>query len=73
MKLLRILGVIVAVAFVLLLIVGFDNVLALFRSRVALALVIGPVFLLFVWCLYKAFQPQVPRLEDRTYRGKKSV
>jgi len=72
MKILRLLALLVAVAFVLLLIVGFDNVLALFRSRVALALVIGPIFVLFLWCIYKAFQPQ-NRLEDRTYRGKKSV
>ena len=72
MKALRILAVIVAVAFVLLLIVGFDNVLALFRSRVALFLVIAPVFLLFLWCIYKAFQPP-DRLPDRTYRDKKSV
>ena len=71
MKLLRILALIVAVAFILLLIVGFDNVLALFRSRVALFLVIAPVFLLFVWCIYKAFQPR-NQLPDRTYRDKKS-
>lgn len=58
MKLLRILLVAVALAFVLLVLVGFDNVLAVFRSRVALVLVIGPVFALFVWCIYKAFQPQ---------------
>ena len=72
MKLLRILAIVVAVAFVLLLIVGFDNVFALIRSRVALALAIGPIFILFVWCLYKAFQPQ-NRIEDRTYRDKKST
>jgi len=69
MKLLRILAIVVAAAFVLLLIVGFDNVLALFRSRVALFLVIFPVFMLFVWCVYKAFQPG--QLPDRTYRDKK--
>ncbi len=72
MKILRILAFVVAVAFVLLLIVGFDNVLAVFRSRVTLALVIGPIFLLFVWCLYKAFQP-VNRLEDRSTRNKKTI
>lgn len=71
MKLLRILALTVAVAFVLLLIVGFDNALALFRSRVALFLVIAPIFLLFVWCVYKAFQPQ-NRLPDHSYRDKKS-
>ncbi len=72
MKLLRILAVVVAVAFVLLLIVGFDNVLALFRSRVALFLLIAPVFLLFIWCVYKAFQPR-NRLPDQTCRDKKSI
>lgn len=72
MKILRILAFVIAAAFILLLIVGFDNVLAVFRSRVALALIIGPIFLLFVWCLYKAFQP-VNRLEDRSARDKKTV
>jgi len=70
MRLLRILALAVAVAFVLLLIVGFDNLLAIFRSRVALALVIGPIFVLFLWFIYKAFQPQ-NQLEDRTPRNKK--
>lgn len=70
MKILRILAVLIAVAFALLLIVGFDNVLAVFRSRVALALVIGPVFLLFLWCIYKAFQP-MNRLQDRSSRDRK--
>jgi hypothetical protein len=72
MKLLRILALVVAVAFVLLLIVGFDNVLALFRSRVTLALVIGPIFILFLWCIYKAFRPQ-NQLQDRPSRDKKSI
>jgi hypothetical protein len=49
--------------------VGFDNVFALLRSRVALGLALAPIFLLFVWCLYKAFTPE-RRLEDR---NKKSV
>ena len=70
MRVLRILALAVAVAFVLLLIVGFDNLLAVFRSRVALALVIGPIFLLFLWCIYKAFQPH-NRVEDRPSRDKK--
>lgn len=70
MRFLRILGLVISVAFVLLLIVGFDNVLAIFRSRVTLALILGPVFLLFVWCVYKAFQ--VPRLSDRPSRERKS-
>jgi hypothetical protein len=71
-KFLRILALVVGVAFVLLLIVGFDNVFALLRSRVALGLALLPLFLLFLWCLYKAFTPE-RRLEDRTYRDKKSV
>ena len=71
MKLLRLLALAVAIAFVLLLIVGFDNVFALIRSRVTLFLIIAPVFLLFVWCIYKAFQPQ-NRLSDRSGREKKS-
>jgi hypothetical protein len=58
MKSLRILFIAVATALALLVLVDFDNVLAIFRSRVALVLVIGPIFALFVWCLYKAFQPQ---------------
>jgi len=65
MKLLRILAIVVAVAFVLLLIVGFNNALELLRSRVALFLIIFPIFILFVWCIYKAFQPE-KRLVDRT-------
>jgi hypothetical protein len=72
MKLLRVLAIVVAVAFVVLLIVGFDNMLAVFRSRVALFLAIAPLFVLFLWCLYKAFQPK-NRLEDRSYRDKKSI
>ena len=72
MKILRILALMVTAAFILLLIVGFDNVLAMFRSRVALALVIGPIFLLFVWCIYKAFQPR-HRLSDRPTRERDSA
>jgi len=71
MRILRILALAVAIAFGLLLIVGFDNVLAIFRSRVALALVIGPIFVLFLWFIYKAFQPR--RLSDRSDRDEKSV
>jgi hypothetical protein len=71
MKLLRILAFVVAAAFALLLIVGFDNILALLRSRVALFLVIFPVFALFVWCIYKAFQPQ-KQLPDHSDRDRKS-
>ena len=71
MKLLRLLMLAVAIAFVLLLIVGFDNVFALIRSRVTLFLVIAPIFLLFAWCIYKAFQPQ-NRLRDQSCRDKNS-
>jgi hypothetical protein len=71
MKLLRILAMAVAIAFALLLVVGFDNVFALLRSRVALGLALAPIFVLFLWCIYKAFQQ--PRLPDRTPPGKKSV
>ena len=50
-------GLIVA-AFVLLLIVGFENVLAVLRYRVTMFLIIGPLCGLFLWCAYKAFGPQ---------------
>jgi apolipoprotein N-acyltransferase len=62
MRFFRILALLIGVAFLLLLVVGFDNVLAAFRSRVTLALVLGPLILLFLWCVYKAFQP--PRLTN---------
>jgi hypothetical protein len=55
MKLLLILAALVAAAFVLLLAVGYENVLALFRYRITLFLAIGPIFGLFLWCVYKAF------------------
>jgi energy-coupling factor transporter transmembrane protein EcfT len=58
MKPLRILGVVVAIAFVLLLVVGFDNALALLRSRVAIFLALAPLLVLFFWSLYKAFRPR---------------
>lgn len=72
MKLLRLLVIAVAVAFAVLLLVGFDNVLGLLRSRVALFLVIAPIFLLFVWCVYKVFEPR-NRLPERPVRDKRSV
>jgi len=72
MKLLRLLAILVAVAFALLLIVGFDNLLALFRSRVALFLAIFPIFVLFIWCIYKAFQPE-KRLPERNVKDRESV
>jgi len=62
---LRILAILVTVGFALLLIVGFDNVFALLRSRIAIGLAILPLFALFVWCLYRAFRPPQPRLGDR--------
>ena len=71
MKLLRLLLILVAIAFGLLLVVGFDNVLALFRSRVALFFLIAPIFVLFVWCVYKAFQPR--RLSEPRPASKDSV
>ncbi len=58
LRLLIILGTLIAAAFVLLLIVGFENFLALFRYRVALFLAIIPLFALFLWCAYKAFGPK---------------
>ncbi len=58
MKVLRILAVLVAIAFVLLLIVGFDNMLALLRSRVALFLALAPLVGLFLWSVYRAFKPR---------------
>jgi len=70
MKPLRILAFLVAAAFALLLIVGFDNVLAVFRSRVALFFAIAPIFLLFVWCIYKAFLSH-KQLPDQTHRNNK--
>ena len=52
------LGAILLAAFVTLLLVGFENVLALFRYRVTLFLVLGPVVLIFVWCVWKALRPR---------------
>jgi hypothetical protein len=56
MKVLRILTVLIGAAFVLLLIVGFDNMLALLRSRVAIFLALVPLIGLFCWSIYKAVQ-----------------
>ena len=58
MKWLSILAALVFAAFLLLLVVGFENVLALFRYRVALFLVIGPLLALFLWSVYKTFGPR---------------
>jgi hypothetical protein len=48
----------VVVAFGLLLLVGFENILELLRYRAALFLVIGPILGLFLWCLWKGFRPR---------------
>jgi hypothetical protein len=58
MKVLRLLAAAVIVGFFLLLLVGFDNLLALFRSRVALFLVLAPLVGLFLWSVYMAFKPR---------------
>jgi hypothetical protein len=55
-KPLRILGVLVFIAFGLLLIFGFDNVLGLLRSRVAIFLAFLPLIALFAWSLYKVIR-----------------
>jgi hypothetical protein len=57
-KPLSILVLLVLAAFLLLLVVGFENVLELFRSRVTLFLLLGPLVALFFWCAYKAFWPK---------------
>jgi len=61
MKALRILAALVLAAFILLLIVGFDNVLAALRSRVTIFLVLLPLIGLFLWSVYK----MLPRRKDR--------
>jgi hypothetical protein len=61
MKFARILAGLVAVAFLLLLVVGFDNMLSLLRSRVALFLALIPFVALFFWSVYKA----IPRRKNR--------
>jgi hypothetical protein len=61
MKLLRVLGALVVAAFLLLLVVGFDNMLGLLRSRVAIFLALIPLIGLFFWSIYKA----LPRRKDR--------
>jgi len=53
-RLLYVLSAAVVVAFILLLVVGFENILALLRYRVALFLALAPLLGLFVWCSYKA-------------------
>ncbi len=58
MKALRLLALAILVGFGLLLLVGFENVLAIFRYRVTLFLLIAPLFLLFLWSAYKTFGPR---------------
>jgi uncharacterized membrane protein len=58
MKVLRVLAVVVTLGFIVLLLVGFDNILALLRSRVALFLVLSPLVGLFLWSVYMAFKPR---------------
>jgi hypothetical protein len=53
MRFLRILGVLIGIAFVLLLVFGFDSLLGLLRSRVAIFLAFLPLLLLFGWSIYK--------------------
>ncbi len=57
MRVLRLLAVLVALAFLLLLVVGFDNLLALLRSRVALFLALAPLVGLFLWSVYRLCRP----------------
>ena len=49
-----VLGAVLVAGFVTLLLVGFENILALFRYRVTLFLVFGPLLALFIWCVWKA-------------------
>jgi hypothetical protein len=58
MKILRVLALLVGIGFLVLLIVGFDNMLALLRSRVAIFLALGPLVLLFLWSVYRMFKPR---------------
>ena len=56
MKFLRVLGVLIGIAFILLLIFGFDSLLGLLRSRVTIFLALLPLLLLFGWSLFKVLQ-----------------
>ena len=64
MKLLRILGVLIGIAFVLLLIFGFDNLLGLLRSRVAIFLAFLPLLMLFGWSVFKVIEERRRRSRD---------
>ncbi len=57
-RFLIILGAVVLAAFLVLLLVGFENVLALLRYRVTLFLILGPVLVVFIWCVWKALRPR---------------
>ena len=57
-RFLIILGAVLLAAFFTLLLVGFENVLALFRYRVTLLLVLGPVVAVFFWCVWRALRPR---------------
>jgi hypothetical protein len=52
------LGAVLLVGFVTLLLVGFENILALLRYRVTLFLLLGPVVVIFLWCVWKALRPR---------------
>ncbi len=61
-KLLAGLAILVIAAFVLLLIVGYENAFALLRYRFALFLLIFPLIALFLWSVYKTFErPSDPK------------
>jgi hypothetical protein len=64
MKVLRVLAVVVTLGFIVLVLVGFDNMLALARSRVALFLVLAPLVGLFLWSVYS-----LVRTRKRNPRG----
>ena len=53
---LRILAILVGAAFLLLLFVGFDNMLGLLRSRVAIFLALSPLIAIFLWSVYRAIR-----------------
>ncbi len=58
-KSLRLLILAVLALFIVLLLMGFGNtLLELLRSRVTVFLVIGPLFVLFLWSAYKTFGPR---------------
>ncbi len=66
--LLVMLTVLVAGAFIVLLLVGYENVLALLRYRIALFVVLAPLVALFLWCVYKTFDRPSDRKDNDTRR-----